>query len=172
MANSKEQQQILDAPIATYVKLIRTAEALHSEVSRGLATEGLTASQFSTLKVLKLRGPLAQRDIATYLLKTGGNVTVVVDNLEVRNLVTRIRDTEDRRIVFVKLTAEGEKLFDRVYGPHLNRIRSVMADLQGSKLDNLLDLLEELHPSTPEPLCFDQPDGAPQTKRRGRAAVR
>jgi len=172
MANSKDQQQILDLPIATYVKLIRTAEALHAEVSRGLTSEGLTASQFSTLKVLKLRGPLAQRDIATYLLKTGGNVTVVVDNLEVRNLVTRIRDTEDRRIVFVKITPEGEKLFDRVYAPHLKRIRDVMAELQGPKLDNLLELLEALHPSTPEPLCYNQPDGAPQSKRRSRVAAR
>lgn len=131
--------------VSAYVRLIRTAEALHSSVSRGLALEGLTASQFSTLKVLRLQGALAQRDIAKYLLKTGGNVTVVVDNLEKQGLVVRIRDTEDRRIVFVKLTAEGEALFDRVYPGHLDRIKSAMSPLSEREYDQLVSLLERLH---------------------------
>ncbi len=172
MGSTKDQQQIQDLPVATYVKLIRTGEALHNEVSRGLAAEGLTASQFSTLKVLKLRGPLAQRDIASYLLKTGGNVTVVVDNLELRNLVTRIRDTEDRRIVFVKITPEGEKVFDRVYAPHLDRIRGVMSGLAGTKLEMLLDLLEALNPTAPEPLCYGQPEIPEEPKKRARVGVK
>jgi len=170
MGSTKDKEQIQDLPIATYVKLIRTGEALHNEVSRGLAVEGLTASQFSTLKVLKLRGPLAQRDIASYLLKTGGNVTVVVDNLEARSLVTRIRDTEDRRIVFVKITAEGEEVFDRVYAPHLNRIRGVMSNLDSQKLGELLDLLEALNPSLPEPLCYGQPEIPEEPKKKVRVA--
>lgn len=167
MASNQDQQQIQDLAVATYVKLIRSAEALHAEVSRGLIAEGLTASQFSTLKVLELRGPLAQRDIANYLLKTGGNVTVVVDNLEARNLVTRIRDTEDRRIVFVKLTDEGAATFDRCYAPHLARIRGVMSELDVNGLGKLHDLLETLHPTSPEPLCHGTPE-TPAPKRRGR----
>jgi MarR family 2-MHQ and catechol resistance regulon transcriptional repressor len=95
--------------------------------------------------VLRLQGPLAQRDIAKYLLKTGGNVTVVVDNLEKQGYVTRIRDTEDRRIVFVKLTAQGESLFDRVYPGHLDRIRSVMAPLGDAEYEQLVALLDRLH---------------------------
>jgi MarR family 2-MHQ and catechol resistance regulon transcriptional repressor len=140
------KQPALDLSVSTYVKLIRTAEALHSEVSKGLAAEGLTASQFSTLKVLRLRGPLAQRDIAKYLLKTGGNITVVVDNLEKQKLVRRIRDTEDRRMVFVQLTSLGEATFDRIYSPHLDRIRRSMASLKEWDLEKLSDVLEKLNP--------------------------
>ncbi|MBN9502645.1 MAG: hypothetical protein BGO01_02210 [Armatimonadetes bacterium 55-13] len=168
METTKDQQQIQDLPIAAYVKLIRSAEALHAEVSRGLASEGLTASQFSALKVLRLRGPLAQRDIANYLVKTGGNITVVVDNLEHRNLVVRIRDTEDRRIVFVKLTPEGEQIFDRVYGPHLDRIRGVMSALSDKSLNQLTELLEELYPSPAEPLCYGRSEEADKPKKKGR----
>jgi len=136
--------QQVDAKVRAYVRLIRTAETLHAEVSRGLALDGLTASQFSTLKVLKLQGALAQRDIAKYLLKSGGNVTMVVDNLEREGLVLRVRDTEDRRIVFVKLTALGEELFDKVYPGHLERIRSVIGGLSDVGCDELIDLLDQL----------------------------
>jgi len=133
-----------DSKVRAYVRLIRTAEALHLEVSKGLAIEGLTASQFSTLKVLRLQGPLAQRDIAKYLLKSGGNVTMVVDNLEREGLVARVRDTEDRRIVFVKLTAEGEATFDRVYPGHLDRIRSAVGSLGSRQCEDLISLLDRI----------------------------
>ena len=142
-----------DLAISTYVKLVRSAEALHAEVSRGLAAEGLTASQFSTLKVLKLRGAIPQKDIASYLLKTGGNVTVVVDNLERAGLVTRKRDVTDRRLVLVRLSPSGEALFDRIYPSHLQRIRRVMGPLDQANLHQLTAILEELHPTVMEPLC-------------------
>jgi MarR family 2-MHQ and catechol resistance regulon transcriptional repressor len=142
-----------DQAVAAYVKLIRTAEALHAQVTRGLVPDGLSASQFSTLKVLRLRGPLPQRDIASYLLKTGANVTMVVDNLEHRGLVTRLRDTVDRRLVKVSLTPEGQELFDRVYPAHLDRIRSVMSDLSNEGYGELVALLDRLHTTIGEPLC-------------------
>jgi MarR family 2-MHQ and catechol resistance regulon transcriptional repressor len=142
------ENQNQDPKVRAYVRLIRTAEALHSEVSRGLAAEGLTASQFSTLKVLRLRGAMAQRDIAKYLLRSGGNVTMVVDNLEREGLVVRVRDTEDRRIVFVKLTAPGEELFDRVYPGHLDRIRKAIGAIGDVECEELIQLLDRV--SDPE----------------------
>jgi len=147
-----------DVTIASYVRLIRSAESLHATVSRGLLAEGLTASQFSTMKALKLQGPLAQRDIAKYLLKTGGNVTVVVDNLEKQGYVTRIRDTEDRRIVFVKLTDVGEQLFDRVYPAHRQRIRDAMTPLSDRECDQLIALLSKLYDDEGALPCASETD--------------
>lgn len=131
-----------DLAVQTYVKLIRTAEALHTQVSRGLVSEGLTASQFSTLKVLRMNGALPQRDIAKYLLQSGGNITLVVDNLERDGLVQRIRDSVDRRIVKVGLTPKGEEVFDRIYPSHLERIDSAMNALDPRSLEILHGLLE------------------------------
>lgn len=145
MGVKRVPKELQDLPVAAYVRLIRTADALHTVVSKGLAKEGLTPSQFSTLKVLRMRGPQAQRDIAKYLLKTGGNVTVVVDNLEKQGYVARVRDTEDRRMTFVKLTAKGEEMFDRVYPSHLLRIRNTMSSLGDANLERLFHLLTKLN---------------------------
>ena len=136
-----------ETAVNAYVRLVRTAEALHAQVSQGLVEEGLTASQFSTLKVLRINGPLAQKDIANYLLKTGGNVTLVVDNLVRRKLVKRGVDVNDRRVALVELTPLGVATFDRIYPHHLNRIREAMKNLDGGQVEGLLELLEDLRPS-------------------------
>ena len=141
---SMKVQASQETAVQAYVRLIRTAEALHVRVSRGLIAEGLTASQFSAMKVLRLHGALPQRDIAKYLLQSGGNITLVVDNLERDGLAQRVRSIEDRRIVLVALTSKGETLFDRIYPGHLDRIREAMKPLKGENLEDLLGLLESL----------------------------
>jgi len=122
-------------------------------VSRGLAIEGITASQFSAMKVLRIHGKLAQRDIAKYILKSGGNITMLVDNLENMGLVTRDRDTKDRRITYVSLTPQGEKVFDDLYPGHLGRIREVMANLTEAECEQLITLLQKVSPEQVEIAC-------------------
>jgi MarR family 2-MHQ and catechol resistance regulon transcriptional repressor len=135
------------------VRLVRSAETLHGNVSRSLALEGLSASKFSTLKVLKIHGALSQRDIAKYILKSGGNITVLVDGLEADGLVIRDRDTKDRRIVYVRLTTAGEALFDRIYPDHLIHIREAMSNLCNDECEMLTSLLAKLSPEKSESHC-------------------
>jgi MarR family 2-MHQ and catechol resistance regulon transcriptional repressor len=139
--------------VQAYVLLVRSAETQHSDVSRGLMVEGLTASQFSAMKVLRIHGKLAQRDIASYILKTGGNTTALIDNLEKSGLVVRDRDTEDRRVIYVSLTADGEALFDRLYPGQLVRIREAMAGLTESEHRQLIELLKKVSPEQAEYAC-------------------
>lgn len=94
----------------TYIKLRRAVNALslsEGEVIRGV---GLTESQFGALEALYHLGPLCQRELAGKVLKSAGNMTMVVDNLEKRSLVERRREGDDRRVVTVHLTKSGENL--------------------------------------------------------------
>lgn len=147
--------------VQAYVRLVRSAEALHAAVSRGLLLEGLTASQFSAMKVLRIHGRLAQRDIAKYILKSGGNITVLVDNLEQEGIVARERDTTDRRVVYVSLTKKGENLFDRIYPGHLDRIREAMGDLTESECEQLIGLLQKVSMEHIEIACAPSTPVAP-----------
>lgn len=67
-------------------------------------------------------GPLCQRDIAKKILKSTGNMTVVIDNLEKRGLVARVRDAEDRRFFIIRLTNDGEKLISGIFPLHSEAI--------------------------------------------------
>ena len=100
----------------TYIKLMRAAESVTSRVSRSMAAADLTVSQFGVLEALHHKGPLCQRDIAAKILKSSGNMTMVIDNLEKRGLVRRERDSEDRRFLTIHLTDEGAPLIATVFG--------------------------------------------------------
>lgn len=91
----------------TYTKLMRAAESVTSRVQGSMSECNLTISQFGVLEALYHKGPLCQRDIAVKILKSTGNITMVIDNLEKRGLVRRERDTDDRRYLTVHLTQEG-----------------------------------------------------------------
>ena len=92
--------------LSTYVKLMRAAESLTARVHKHLASVGLTISQFGVLEALYHVGPLSQRDLGRKILRSSGNITLVIDNLEKRSLVKRKRNRADRRFFIVHLTDE------------------------------------------------------------------
>lgn len=127
--------------VDAYVALVRLADRMHSEVSSGLLLCGLTATQFSTLKVLRMNGELTQREIAKLVLKTEGNLTQVLDRLEALGYIQRARSETDRRQSRVSLTDLGAEVFDREYPDHLSRIQSVMGAYSVEECEMLLALL-------------------------------
>ena len=89
-----------------FIKLMRATDSISAHLSRHTEAEGLTHGQFGVLEALLHLGPMSQRDLGAKLLRSGSNVTMVLDNLERRGLVRRTRRTDDRRAVEVALTAE------------------------------------------------------------------
>lgn len=98
-----------------YTKLMRAADSVTNRTSRPMAEAGLTISQFGVLEALLHKGPLCQRDLAAKILKSTGNITLVIDNLEKRGLVRRERHSVDRRVHMVQLTAPGAELIARTF---------------------------------------------------------
>ncbi|MBI1864451.1 MAG: winged helix-turn-helix transcriptional regulator [Nitrospirae bacterium] len=98
-----------------FINLVRAAESVVGRLTPVMDEAGLTVSQFGALETLFHLGPMCQRELGAKLLKTGGNITMVVNNLERRGLVTRLRSGEDRRRVTVRLTGKGGRLIARVF---------------------------------------------------------
>jgi MarR family 2-MHQ and catechol resistance regulon transcriptional repressor len=65
---------------------------------------------------------MSQREIGAKLLRSGSNITTVLDNIERRGLVTRTRRRDDRRAIEVTLTADGRRLIGTVFPQHARRI--------------------------------------------------
>ncbi|HZV82452.1 MAG TPA: MarR family winged helix-turn-helix transcriptional regulator [Geobacteraceae bacterium] len=128
----------------SYTKLMRAAESVTSRTSRQMAAADLTISQFGVLEALLHKGPLCQRDIAAKILKSTGNITMVIDNLEKRGLVRRERDTEDRRYLTVHLTDAGSALIVKVFADVEAAIVAEMGTLTGDELKQLGMLCKKL----------------------------
>ena len=119
----------------TFIKLVRAAESTLSRVNASLSKSNLTESQYAVLDALYHIGPLFQRDLGNKLLKTGGNITLVIDNLEKRKLVIREMRAEDRRYFTIHLTKQGKSLFQKVFPGYLKAVIEEMQKL--SKSDQL-----------------------------------
>jgi MarR family 2-MHQ and catechol resistance regulon transcriptional repressor len=109
------EQRALDV----YIKLSRAAEAVNMRVNHHLKAEKLTISQFGVLEAIYHLGPMHQNRLAEKILKSSGNLTLVIDNLEKRGLVTRERDPEDRRCMTIHLTESGRALIESIFPRHV-----------------------------------------------------
>ena len=102
----------------SYIKLIRSAESLSSKISLELNDYGLTESQFGVLDSLFHLGPMKQKEIGKKILKSGGNITMVINNLEWRQLVQRKKGEKDKRQFIIHLTPKGRNIFQELL-PHI-----------------------------------------------------
>lgn len=109
-----------------YIKLVRATESVSHRLHRHLESSKLTVTQFGTLEVLFHLGAMHQRDLAEKLLKSGGNITLVIDNLEKRQLVRRDREVGDRRCIAVSLTPTGKQLISDLFPAHVDAIAEQM----------------------------------------------
>jgi MarR family transcriptional regulator, 2-MHQ and catechol-resistance regulon repressor len=117
------------AALDTYIKLMRAAESVTARLEPGMAAVGLTVGQFGALEALLHLGPLCQRDLGRKLLRSSGNITVVVGNLALRGLVRRSRRRDDRRFITVRLTEKGRRLISTLFPHHVSLLVREMTPL-------------------------------------------
>ncbi|HEX7555162.1 MAG TPA: MarR family transcriptional regulator [Leptolinea sp.] len=101
--------------IDTFVKFTRAANSLEGRLFQLDELQGLTQTQFGVLETLYHLGPLCQGELSRKQLRSTGNMTLVLDNLEKRALIVRERELEDRRMVQIRLTSTGNDLIGNVF---------------------------------------------------------
>lgn len=136
------QQEI--RALNAFINFMRAADSVSSRLARLVAKHKLTTSQFGALEALYHLGPLNQNELGKKLLKTSGNITMVVDNLEKRALVKRVRSPEDRRSVRVTLTKGGRKFIESIFPQHVGSIVAEFEVLNPREQEALRDLCRKL----------------------------
>jgi len=130
--------------LGTWVKLARAAESVGSRIHRHLAAYSLTSSQFGVLEALQHLGPMSQKTLSRKILKSTGNITHVLDNMERQGLVIRKPDPADRRALQVHLTRSGKRLIARLFPRHSEIITQEMSVLSGTEQQELGRLCRKL----------------------------
>ncbi|MFH0881550.1 MAG: MarR family transcriptional regulator [bacterium] len=130
--------------LSTYIKLIRAVDSLIGHVSRTFYDNRLTISQFGVLDALYHLGPMCQSILAQKILKSSGNMTMVIDNLEKQKLVSRIRDKDDRRKMTVLLTKTGKDLFEELLPGHVALIAEAFTEFSVEEMDILGNMAKKL----------------------------
>ncbi len=127
-----------------WVKLARAFSVFSRRSEEQIRTFGLTTAQFSALECLGHKGAMTLGELCRKQLVSGGNMTVVVDNLEREDLVERVRNKKDRRSIVVQLTPKGKELFGRIFPVHARHIARVASVLTQTEQSSLAALLKKL----------------------------
>jgi len=128
------------------VGLARTADALQRGLAGVFKASGLTSTQYNVLRILRGAGApgLSCGEIAERLVTRDPDLTRLLDRLEVRHLVARARDGEDRRVVTTRITQSGLTLLDELAGPLAAEQKRVLSHMGEQRLRALADLLDEM----------------------------
>ena len=130
--------------LSTLINLLRAAESVAARTNEGLREADVTPGQFGVLEALYHLGPMSQCVVAEKLLRTGGNMTTVVDNLEKLGLVERVRGKDDRRVSMLHLTAKGRELIERIFPAHAKNVAEEFSVLTPEEQESLRVLCKKL----------------------------
>ncbi len=126
------------------IALSRCTQKVHKKEYKTIKAGGLTVSQFAVLEILYHKGDLRVSEIIDKILSTGGNMTVVIDNLVKVNLVKRSTDPMDRRVNLISITEEGKSIMNDIFPKHLENINEIFSNLTLEDKSNLISLLKKL----------------------------
>jgi MarR family 2-MHQ and catechol resistance regulon transcriptional repressor len=127
-----------------FIALSRATDSVETRTHAVMAEAGLTESQFGVLEALHHLGPLCAADLAKKVLRSRGNLTLVIANLERDGLAARTTRAEDRRYRTVELTAKARKLMKGIFPRHARLVTKTMSALAPAEQDELKRLCRKL----------------------------
>jgi DNA-binding MarR family transcriptional regulator len=143
-AELKQKIPFTSREAEAYLSLLRTTDALQTEVEARLKEFGLTGTQYNALRILRGAGPegLPCREIGERMITRDPDITRLLDRLENRGFVQRMRARHDRRVIYGKITANGLKLLREMDAPLEKYGREMLRHVGQDKLKKLIELLE------------------------------
>jgi MarR family 2-MHQ and catechol resistance regulon transcriptional repressor len=140
----KDSEKTTISGVHLWLITIKAFHAIAARVGARLRRSGLGESDFRVLEVLLHKGPMPVNAIGPKVMLTPGSISVAVERLHERGLVSRLDCPNDRRVRTVDLTAQGRKLITRVFEDHARDMEELAADLTPSDRRCLADLLKKL----------------------------
>lgn len=126
-----------------FVSLLLTADMLSRNIEKVLRSADISPTQYNVLRIL--RGSpqgLPCGEIADRMISRDPDITRLLDRLETRGLVSRCRETKDRRMVLTRITPQGLRLLAELDAPVIDTHRKQLGHLGRERLRSLLELLE------------------------------
>src|SRR6201989_3249107 len=114
--------------------MMKAIRALTRYAVAGIEETGLGLSDFAVLEVLLHKGPLPVNTIGPIVDLTPGSISIAVDRLFAKGLVSRVESAEDRRVRIVALTPRGKDLIASAFRKHSGQMKRVFSELTPEEL--------------------------------------
>ena len=130
--------------VHVWLVLMKAFQAVMPHAAESIGRTKLGDSDFRVLEVLLTKGPLPVNTLGPKVWLTPGSISVAVDRLVKKGLVSRKDDPVDRRVRQVELTAKGRALITRGFREHAAAMETVAGVLSKNERLTLLRLLKKL----------------------------
>jgi DNA-binding MarR family transcriptional regulator len=135
-----------------FVALQKIADSLGLEAAQLLKPHGLTGTQYNVLRILRGAEPqgLPCSGIGDRMISHDPDMTRLLDRMEKRGLISRARQTDDRRVVRTRITPAGLVLLKSLDQPVRELHKRQFLHMPAARLKTLAKLLEEVRARGPE----------------------
>ena len=139
----KQKKPFRSVQQEAYLSVVRTSTSLTDAMEDLLKPEGISATQYNVLRILRGSGAegLCRNALRDRMLSRMPDMTRLLDRMEEAGLVVRAREGEDRRMVLTRITEKGRRLLDDLDAPVMALHKRQMARLTDAQLRSLSDLL-------------------------------
>src|SRR5271167_811348 len=120
-----------------WLVMMKAMRALTRYAAADIEETGLGLSDFGVLEILLHKGPLPVNTIGPIVDLTPGSISIAVDRLVAKALVSRVESAEDRRVRIVALTPRGKNLIVSAFGKHSGQMKRVFSELSPEELRGL-----------------------------------
>ena len=117
-----------------WLVMMKAMRALTRYAAAGIEETGLGLSDFGVLEILLRKGPLPVNTIGPIIDLTRGSISIAVDRLVAKGLVSRIESAEDRRVRIVALTPRGKDLIVPAFRKHAGQMKRAFSELSSDEL--------------------------------------
>src|SRR6202046_899885 len=128
----------------TLLVMLKALRAIRHFALTPILKEGLGESDFRVLEVLLHKGPMPVNAIGPKVDLNPGSVSVAVDRLYQKGLVSRVESDSDRRVRTVSLTEKGRRIFLPVFRQHAALIRRAFQDVSPEEQRQLEEVLKKI----------------------------
>ncbi|GGM75968.1 hypothetical protein GCM10007108_12390 [Thermogymnomonas acidicola] len=131
-------------PINIWRLYSRTWKKWYRCVERNLSSLGLGVNDYSTIRILSEEGECNMAYLAEMLHVSQGWMTGLIDKLEERGLVRRVRGDEDRRVIKIAITDLGRQTFEKARETHMRFVEKSLKSFSKEELREFYRLIEKL----------------------------
>jgi MarR family 2-MHQ and catechol resistance regulon transcriptional repressor len=123
---------------------MQTSKSIHERIKEEMTRNKLSITEFSVLEVLYQKGKQTIQQIGNCILISSGSMTYVIDKLEQKGLINRNDCPNDRRVIHVTLTDEGNELMEEIMPKHHKLVDHMFDSLNSNEAETLVQLLKKV----------------------------
>jgi MarR family 2-MHQ and catechol resistance regulon transcriptional repressor len=127
-----------------WLVMMKAMRALTRYAAADIEETGLGLSDFGVLEVLLHKGPLPVNTIGPIVDLTPGSISIAVDRLVAKGLVSRVESAEDRRVRIVALTPRGKGVIVTAFRKHAGQMKRVFSEVSPEELRGLETALKKI----------------------------